>query len=162
MIVPSFVARLALLITLALAAPLARAGDADDATAAVNAFYAEYIAHLDSKSKAVATAEWIARSPRLTPEFKSAYAKASKKGMDADPILNAQDWDSKGVRVKETMEINAKAGVLKAWWVEPGFSEEPFYVHVRKTGGQWQIQRINGFGGPVPASARKYLPERGG
>ncbi len=158
---PALLRRLALLLLLALvASPPARAGDAEDATAAVNAFYADYLAQLDKDPRN--GPEWLAKSPQLTREFKAAYARALKGQMDADPILCAQDTEPKGVRVTETKEISADAGVLKARWVNPGFSKEALYVHVRKTSAQWQIQRINDFGGPVPASARKYLPERGG
>ncbi len=163
MTVPLLFRRFFLFLALLLAAaPPARAGDAKDAAAAVNAFYTEYIAQMDLDKGGDSDAAWVARCPRLTPEFKAAYARTQRKGFDADPIFDAQDYGKQGVRVSDTLEINAKAGVLRARWVETGFSEKPFVIHVRKAGGNWLIHRINGFGGTVPPAARKYLPERGG
>ncbi len=165
MLAPAFLRSLPWLAAWFLAVvPGAFAGDKEDAAAAVDAFYQEFIAKWKPPLGNGETAAWVAQSPRLTPELKAAYAKWRRTGIkeeDGDPILNIQEPDPKGVRVVKTKAINGKEGVLEAEWVTPGTSEESLFVHVRKVGGKWLLHRVNRFGGPVSARAAKYLPERG-
>ena len=137
---------------------------AAEARKAVNAFFAEYNAFLDSPGATdAATAKWIARCPRLTAEFKAAYAREfrKEKGFSADPILSTQERDPKGQRVVEVLEIYPKMGILKVECVSPGYSGEPLIVHLRREGGKWRIQRVNDFGGEVIfGDEKKYRPKR--
>ena len=66
---------------------------------AAQAFMDSYFTYLNGDGKADAK-KLIQESPYLTAELKKAYAKhMSQETVDADPILNAQDFPDKGFKV---------------------------------------------------------------
>jgi len=143
------------LVTLGLLFALASSGSAspqEDVKRVVESFYAQYYKEcLDKPGKGdpdKALIRWVTTNSYVSDGFKKAFRKtvldARKKdpelGLGSDPILNAQDWPSKGYRAKEIQVAAGKASVVMEGIDAPDFKVSVELVNVDN---KW---RINGIG----------------
>lgn len=107
---------------------------------AAQAFMDSYFTYLNGDGKADAK-KLIQESPYLTAELKKAYAKhMSQETVDADPILNAQDFPDKGFKVAKTKVEGDKAQITYAPRQE-GW-EQTIKAQLVLVKGKWLIAHI--------------------
>jgi hypothetical protein len=121
------IAALAALICGALADPKT------DATEAAQKFYDQYIKVKDPKP-------WVLKSPRVTAEFKKAYA-VFMKNPESDPIIAGQDFPDSGFKASGAAVKGPRADVtMKSR--DPGF-KQVIKVHLLLKDGAWLIDGVN-------------------
>ena len=140
-------------------APMRAASPNDDIKKVVESFYAQYYKeYLRKPTKGdpdKALIRWVNANPSLTDAFKKALRKVvvdarkadPEMGLDADPIVKAQDFPDKGYRAKDIQVTGDKATVTMEGVDAPDFKIPLGLVNV---GNKWKIDSI----GDINSSAK--------
>jgi Protein of unknown function (DUF3828) len=131
----------------------------DDVAKVVESFYAQYykeVLHKPGKGNSdKALTRWVTANANLSDAFKKALSRAvldarkkdPEMGLDADPILNAQDFPEKGYRAKDIQVTGDKATVTMEGIDAPDFKISLALVNA---GNKWKINSI----GDINASSK--------
>jgi hypothetical protein len=105
-------------------------------------FINAYVENCNKMDKAMPVVEWVNANPLATVQFKAdlkkmvedAYAEDSLLGLDADPLLNAQDYPPNGF---EAGTIDPVSGLVTV----KGKDQTGFEVKIKmvKQGDQWMV-----------------------
>ncbi len=95
------------LLIIAASPVLCHADCAKEAKSAAQSFMNEYIEYSNkvmAQKTSITPDQWVEKNNKLTNAFKTAYRnmvdkakKAGDEGLDADPVLDAQDYPEKGM-----------------------------------------------------------------
>lgn len=143
---------LAALAVFALSFPAQAASPESDVKKVVETFYRDYLRFISKPPKGEFDPQlirWVNASPYTSPGFKKILAKtvmdAHKSnpeiGLDADPILAAQDHPEKGYRAKSIHVDKNKAAVGMEGIGSAGFHISVELINIK---GQWLIDGIEG------------------
>ena len=112
----------------------------------VRSFYAWYLHELNTQHDPIANNKVLKQ--HLTARYAGAIARALKRedGIDADPFIDAQDFDplwEKNTTVSKATISGAKATTTVTLKGGPNFGTKRLKVGLRKEGGVWKIDSVN-------------------
>ena len=112
----------------------------------VRSFYSWYLHELNTEHDPIANKKGLAR--HLTTRYAGAIARALKQedGIDADPFIDAQDFDplwEKNLTVSKAAITGAKATATVTLKGGPNFGTKRLKIGLRKEGGVWKIDSVN-------------------
>ena len=113
----------------------------------VRSFYAWYLHELNTEHEPIANKKGLARY--LTARYAGSIARALKRedGIDADPFIEAQDFDplwEKNLAVSKAAISGGKATTTVTLKGGPNFGTKRLKIGLRKEGGVWKIDSVNG------------------
>jgi len=113
----------------------------------VRSFYAWYLHELNTEHEPIANKKGLARY--LTARYAGSIARALKRedGIDADPFIDAQDFDplwEKNITVSKPTITGVKATATVTLKGGPNFGTKRLKIGLRKEGGVWKIDSVNG------------------
>lgn len=154
-----------ILILLLLALSCARADDPGDITATVQRFYDAYVKQLPMSNGYEGTLAWVAKSPRVTAEYKEALArlyrgalqKDPENGFGADAVIAGNDWPDAGFAVRSVWLDGPRAFVFLSGR-DPG-SQHTVNVRVVKKNGKWLIDGSGPVDGGIFEAERERLTD---
>ncbi|GAT33581.1 hypothetical protein TSACC_21998 [Terrimicrobium sacchariphilum] len=147
--------RILALLLLVLPVSVSLANDEADIRTAVQGFYDSYIQALPKLNGYKGTMNFVAKDPRVTPEFATALRKVYTKALKDDPelgygsdaIVCGQDWPDKGFQVgKIKIDRDGDEADVKVVSREPNF-KHTIDVEVVKRNGRWLINEIGDISG---------------
>lgn len=122
------------------------AAQANSPEARVRTFYAWYLHELNAEHDPIANNKILRQ--HLTARYATAIARALKRenGIDADPFIDAQDFDplwEKNTTVLKPTITGVKATTTVTLKGGPNFGTKRLKVGLRKEGGVWKIDSVN-------------------
>lgn len=112
----------------------------------VRSFYAWYLRELNAEHDPIANRKVLAQY--LTSRYSTAIARALKRegGIDADPFIDAQDFDplwEKNLAVSKAVITGSKATTNVTLKGGPNFGTKKLKIGLKKEGGVWKIDSVN-------------------
>ena len=114
--------------------------------ARVRSFYAWYLHELNGEHDPISNNKVLKQ--HLTARYAGTIARALKRegGIDADPFIDAQDFDplwEKNLSVSKAAISGVKATTTVTLKGGPNFGTKRLKVGLRKEGGVWKIDSVN-------------------
>ena len=112
----------------------------------VRSFYGWYLHELNTEHEPIANNKVLRQ--HLTARYATAIARALKRenGIDADPFIDAQDFDplwEKNTTVSKPTITGVKATTTVTLKGGPNFGTKRLKIALRKEGGVWKIDSVN-------------------